>query len=102
MISIYISSLLLFFSAVFIVFGILGIYKYDDVYSKLLTSSQIDTVAAITTITALIIRTGINQSSIKLILILLFIMITGPVSSHIIARSAYMFGYNPKKEAEKK
>lgn len=102
MINIYISSLLLLFSAVFISFGIIGIYKYKDVYSKLLTSSQIDTVAAITTITALIIRTGLNQSSVKLILVLLFIMTTGPVSNHIIARSAYMFGYNPKKEAKRK
>lgn len=102
MINIYISSLLLLFSAIFIAFGIIGIYKYKDVYSKLLTSSQIDTVAAITTIMALIIRTGFSQSSVKLLLILLFIMLTGPVSNHIIARSAYMFGYNPKKEAQRK
>ena len=102
MINIYISSLLLLFSAIFIAFGIIGIHKYKDVYSKLLTSSQIDTVAAITTITALIIRTGFSQSSVKLLLILLFIMLTGPVSNHIIARSAYMFGYNPKKEAQRK
>lgn len=99
----YISSILLLIAMAYIGFGLIGIFRYDDVYSKLLTSSQIDTVAAITTIIALILRTGFSTMTIKLILILAFVLTTGPVSSnHIIAKSAYYRGYNPNKAVNKR
>lgn len=98
----YISSILLLIAMAYIGFGLIGIFRYDDVYSKLLTSSQIDTVAAITTIIALILRAGFSTMTIKLILILAFVLTTGPVSNHIIAKSAYYRGYNPNKAVNKR
>ncbi len=96
-----ISDLMLILSFIYITFGIIGIFRYKDAYSKLLTSSQIDTVAAITTLIALILRTNNIESVIKIILILIFVLLTGPVSNHIIANSAYVQGYKPKGDEEK-
>jgi multicomponent Na+:H+ antiporter subunit G len=67
-------------------------------YARLLTSSKIDTVASITILLALIIKSGFSPITIRLFIILLFIMITNPVSSHIIARSAYFNGIQLKED----
>lgn len=46
------------------------------------------------------LRANNSESLIKLIFILIFVLLTGPVSNHIIANSAYVQGYNPNKGAD--
>ncbi|WP_201750426.1 monovalent cation/H(+) antiporter subunit G [Senegalia massiliensis] len=96
-----ISIILIFLSWIFIFFGVLGIYRFKNIYARLLTSSNIDTVAFITIIFALIFKVGINTLSIRLIIILVFMLLTGPVSNHIIARSAYLNGIPSKPDKER-
>jgi len=91
-------KLLLILSWVYIVFGVIGIFRFKNMYARLLTSSKIDTVAAITIFLALIIKSGLSPLTIRLILILTLVLITSPVSSHIIARSAYFNGIQIKGE----
>ncbi|MCM1991288.1 monovalent cation/H(+) antiporter subunit G [Oceanirhabdus seepicola] len=94
-------KLLFILSWIYIIFGIIGIFSFNDIYSRLLTSSKIDTAALLTIFFALIIKCGFSTMSIKLFLILLFIIITGPVANHIIARSAYLNGIESMKEGKK-
>lgn len=91
-------GLLLIISWVYIAFGIIGIFRFSNVYARLLTSSSIDTVAAITILISLIFKVGINAMSIRLIIILVFIIITGPISAHTIVRSAYLNGIQGREE----
>ena len=94
-------KILLILSWIYIAFGIIGIFRLSNMYSRLLTSSKIDTVASITILFALIFKSGFTPISIRLFLILIFILITNPISNHIIARSAYLNGIPVKKEVEK-
>lgn len=92
---------LLIISWIYIAFGMIGIFRFSNMYSRLLTSSKIDTVASITVLIALIFYCGFSYFSIRLLLILIFIMITSPISNHVIARSAYLNGIPiEKKEVE--
>lgn len=93
-------KLLFILSWIYIIFGIIGIFKFKDIYSRLLTSSKIDTAAVLTIFFALIIKSGFSLMSLKLFLILLFIIITAPVANHVIARSAYLSGIKPMKEGD--
>ncbi|WP_425446614.1 monovalent cation/H(+) antiporter subunit G [Dethiothermospora halolimnae] len=93
-------KILLVLSWVYIVFGMIGIYRFDNMYVRLLTSSKIDTVAFITIIIAMIIRSGFSQLTLRLFLIMFFIMLTNPVSNHIISRSAYLNGIGIKDEVK--
>lgn len=86
---------------IYIFFGIVGIFRFTNMYARLLTSSKIDTVATITILIALLIKSGFSSISIRLLLILIFILITNPISSHVIAKSAYLNGI-PLKEEEKR
>ena len=83
-------KIILVISWFYISFGIIGIFRFKNMYSRLLTSSKIDTVASIPLIFALIVKSGFTPVSIRLILILIFILITGPISNHVIVRSAYL------------
>ncbi len=56
----------------YLVFGVIGIYRFPDLYSRLLTSSKIDTVAVLTIVIGLIVKIGFRKPVIKLILILIF------------------------------
>lgn len=95
-----ITKILLALSWVYIIFGIIGIFRFDNMYSRLLTSSKIDTVASITVLIALIFHSGFSSFSIRLFLILIFVIITSPISNHVIARSAYLNGISVKKEGK--
>lgn len=94
-------KILLILSWIYISFGIIGIFRFPDMYSRLLTSSKIDTVAAITILFALIVKSGFTPASIRLALILIFILITNPISNHVIARSAYLNGIPVRKEVKR-
>jgi len=87
-----ISNILLVLTWIFIGFGVLGIYRLPGIYAKLLTSSKIDTVAVITLLVALMIKSGFSHMTLKLVFILMFILLTNPIANHIIASSAYQNG----------
>jgi multicomponent Na+:H+ antiporter subunit G len=78
--------------------GIIGIYKFDGVYSKLLSSSKIDSVTIIILSMALIIKVGFNLMSLKILLILVFYLLTNPITNQMIGSSAYMNGVKTEKE----
>ncbi|MCL2197681.1 MAG: monovalent cation/H(+) antiporter subunit G [Defluviitaleaceae bacterium] len=74
---------------VFIAFGILGIYRFKEFFQRLLVASKIDTVGTITVIIGMIMIHGLSLFSARLLLIMGIIMFLGPLSTHIVGRSAY-------------
>ena len=80
---------------VFILFGIIGIIRFNDFYAKALISAKIDTVGAITIILGVAIRNGFNFFLFKALLLIAMLMIVNPLISHTIARSAYKSGDRP-------
>jgi multicomponent Na+:H+ antiporter subunit G len=85
-------------SWILLLIGIVGIYKFDGVYSKLLSSSKIDSVTIIILSMALIIKVGFNLMSLKILLILVFYLLTNPITNQMIGSSAYMNGVKTEKE----
>lgn len=76
----------------FLFAGIVGLFRFKGVYSRILNSSKIDSVAIITLTAALMVRTGLSMMTLKLAVIMVFYLLTNPVSSQIIARSAKQNG----------
>lgn len=87
-----ISNLLLILSWFFLLAGMIGLFRFKGVYSRILNSSKIDSVAIITLTIALMIRTGLSMMTLKLAVIMVFYLLTNPISSQIIARSAKQNG----------
>jgi multicomponent Na+:H+ antiporter subunit G len=72
----------------FMAVGLFGLLKFRSLYTRILISAKIDTVAFITIMTGAMIRTGFSLQTFKLFLILVFAVVTTPIVSHAIARSA--------------
>ena len=87
---------LLLLSWFFLLIGIIGLFRFKGVFAKLLSSSKIDSVTIITIILALVFKSGLSMMSLKLVIILLFYLITNPVTNQIIAISAYRNGIDPQ------
>lgn len=77
------------------IIGGLGLIRLPDFYSRLHAAGITDTLATYLIISGLILQSGLNIVSAKLILILLFIFFTSPVSSHLIAKIAFDNGLDP-------
>jgi multicomponent Na+:H+ antiporter subunit G len=61
-------------------------------YSRILAATTIDTVASLLVIIGVIFVAGSFDFIIRLIILLLFLLITNPISSHVNIRSAYLMG----------
>ncbi|BEP28117.1 cation:proton antiporter [Helicovermis profundi] len=90
------SDILLIISMSFVLIGVFGVIRYETVLAKLLTSSVIDTAALIMLMIALIIKLGFSSMTFKLIIVLIFVLITNPVINHLIARNVYKKNKNNK------
>jgi multicomponent Na+:H+ antiporter subunit G len=78
----------------FMAFGIIGIYRFKNFYTRLLFASKIDTVGAMTILMGLIIKHGVSYFSAKLVLLIILMLILNPLVAHTTSRSAYLSGYN--------
>lgn len=74
-------------------FGVYAILKLDRFYSRIVVTSKVETMGLITIILGAAIITGFSSFTVKLVIILVFEMLTLPVGSHAVARSAYANGF---------
>ena len=81
-------GILVILGSLSIIVGLLGVYRMPDFYTRLHAASVIDTLGTILILFGLILYAGLNIVSIKLLLILIFILITTPTAAHALAKSA--------------
>lgn len=81
----------------FIFSGSLGIFRFPDVYTRLHAATKASTLGiACILVGAFIFLYGEHQVvSGKLLLAILFILLTAPVSGHMISRAAHRSGVKP-------
>ncbi len=83
------SEILQITSWVFFVFGLIGIFKFKNFYSRIMTSSKIDSATVIMLLTALILYVQDAYFTSRYLLIMIFILTTNPVTTHLIARKKH-------------
>lgn len=76
-------------SCFFFLVGTLGLIRLPDVFSRMHATTKSDTLGAGLALLALIVYRGFDAVSLKLLLVLVFILVTNPVAAHIIAKAAY-------------
>lgn len=96
-----IAYLFIFLGLVFIFFGTLGIIRFPDIYTRLQTSSKCDAAGAVALFVGLMVREGLDSLSLRMLIILVFLLLTNPVASHAIARSAAIRGIKPWRKKKK-
>lgn len=82
------SALLLIAGALFVLIGGVGVIRMPDVYTRLHAAGLTDTLGAILILLGLMVLGGFSLITVKLILILLFLLLTSPTASHALAKAA--------------
>ncbi|NQT29370.1 MAG: monovalent cation/H(+) antiporter subunit G [Candidatus Saganbacteria bacterium] len=84
----------------FMVFGVLGILRFPDLYTRIHPAGKAGTAGVLSIFIGLIIYSGFSPLSLRIILIALFIVITSPLASHAITRAAIESRIKPWKAPE--
>ncbi|MDT8448668.1 MAG: monovalent cation/H(+) antiporter subunit G [Wenzhouxiangellaceae bacterium] len=90
-----ISAICLIGGGAFGILGGTGLIRFPDFYSRLHAAGITDTLCTFLIIVGLLIQTGLSLVSIKLLLILLFMIFTSPTASHALARAGLAAGLVP-------
>lgn len=91
--NVLIGQILIGIGLVFIAIGTYSLLRLGDFYTRILITSKVDSMGLITIIFGAMLISGWSFFTAKLAFILLFEMITAPVGTHAVARSAYRSGY---------
>ena len=95
-----ISWILLSSGSFFIITGAFGIYKFPEFWSRLQASSVIDSLGVYLILLGLAVQSGFTFVTVKLVIIGVFLFITGPASTHALANAAFISGLRPGKNFE--
>lgn len=86
----------------FVATGVYSILTYKEFYSRVVITAKVDTVGFITLMLGVMVLEGFTFTTAKVLIILIFEMMTSPVSTHAIAHSAYAAGYRVERRDEQK
>lgn len=91
----------------FVVFGLfvfftalLGLFRFDYVLNRMHAAAVGDALGIFCILIGLIFLHGVTLSAFKTLLILIFLWITSPVASHLIAEVEAATGVNMKSECK--
>jgi multicomponent Na+:H+ antiporter subunit G len=73
---------------VILIIGTVGMLRFPDFFTRLHAASVIDTLGSMLIVLGLVLQAGLNLITIKLLLIIFFILFTTPTAAHALARAA--------------
>lgn len=77
---------LILFGLGIIISAIAGVYRFKYVMNRMHAAAMGDTLGILFIILGLIVASGFNFTSLKLLLLIVMLWLTSPVSSHLIGR----------------
>ncbi len=73
---------------VFLIIGTIGLIRLPDFFTRLHAASVVDTLGCILIMMGLMLQAGLSLVTVKLILIMIFILLTSPTAAHALAKAA--------------
>ncbi len=74
--------------SVFLIIGTIGLIRLPDFFTRLHAASVVDTLGCILIMMGLMLQAGLSLITVKLILIVIFILFTSPTAAHALAKAA--------------
>lgn len=87
-----VSACLVIAGVTFMTIGSIGIVRFPEFYTRTHAVSKSDTLGIMLVISGLIVYEGATQTSLKLLLILMFVALSNPIGSHALGRAALRCG----------
>ena len=80
---------------VFDFLGALALLRFPDVYNRLLGSTKCVTMGTSSIMLGIFVMNGFSALGIKALLCMAFLLLTAPVSAHVLSRAAHISGIKP-------
>ena len=97
----FLSWIFIIFGSAFVFLGSVGFYRFPDFWSRLHAASVLDSAGMLLLIAGMCLQSGFTLVTVKLILITLFLIVTGPTATHAIANAAMVSGLKTEKDNSK-
>jgi multicomponent Na+:H+ antiporter subunit G len=81
--------------SVLLIIGAIGILRMPDFYSRIHPAGITDTMGAWLVLVGLMFASNEWLVTVKLVMLLLFLAITSPLSGHALAKAAFLRGLKP-------
>ena len=75
--------------------GGIGLLRLPDVFARMHGAGVIDTLGLGLILLGLIVQAGLTLVTVKLVLILVFVLFTSPITTHALARACLHAGVRP-------
>jgi len=79
----------------FLFVGSLGMVRLGDFWARLHATSIIDSAGAGLILLGFMLQSGLSLVTVKIVIIVVFLFITGPTASHAVANAAFVSGSKP-------
>lgn len=89
------SNLALGAGVLFVISGAVGLHRLPEFFMRTHAASVTDSAGAGLIVLGLLLRTESFDTALRLLLILLFLLFTGPTASHALAQAALGDGLKP-------
>lgn len=89
------SWILILAGSFFMLVGAFGTWRFPDFWSRLHAASITDSAGVILLLAGMCLQAGWTLISVKLIIIGVFLFITGPTATHAVANAALVSGLRP-------
>jgi len=91
----YAAGVLLLIGAVFSLLAAIGVLRLPDLYTRMHAASKAGTMGSGLMLVAIAVVAFDGPVILRALVGFLFLLLTAPVSAHLLARAAYSAGYKP-------
>lgn len=88
----WLGNILILVGAFFVLTGALGMLRMPDFFSRLHPAGVTDSLGIPCVLIGLMLHTGLTLVSGKLLLLMLFLLLTSPTACHALAKAAFLSG----------
>ena len=85
----------MFTGLAFMLLGSIGLVRLPDFFARTHAASKVDTVGITVLLLGIAVLEGFTLNSGKLVIAVVFLILTNPVSAHALARAALRAGLEP-------
>ena len=97
----FVISAVLMVLGIFVIFtAMVGNFRFGYVLNRMQVGATADTLGAFFIIAALVVASGLNVTSVKLVMMIAFLWFANPVSSHFLARTEIISNEKITQECE--
>lgn len=99
-ISFIIAAIFIIVGIVILAIGVLGVYRFHFVLNRMHAAALGDTFGIASVLIGVMILSGFTFTTLKILLIVIFLWFASPVSSHLISRLEVTTNENIERECE--